>query len=310
MSRDRGSRCSEREAALPRAPRRALVDELWAREGDDEDRPWLIDHQDRLDEVDEPRVGPLEVLEDEDGRRPISERSKNVRQAANSSSRSPGGASASPSRCASRGSIHSRSSSSGTKSCDARGELRAARSSASSSSLMPRAHPDHLAERAEGDALAVGCGASLVPVEGVGEPVDVLEELPGEPALADAGDAGDRDESRALLARRRVQEVLDEPQLVVSTDERRLEALGSAEALALRDDAQRPPGAHDLVLALERELAELVEGDRREDARQVDSSTRTVPGRGRALHPRGGVHGVAQHHALGHFADRDRRPRR
>ena len=45
---------------------------------------------------------------------------------------------------------------------------------------------DHLAERPERDALAVGWAAAVVPPDGLDEPVDVLEELPGQPGLADA----------------------------------------------------------------------------------------------------------------------------
>ena len=44
------------------------------------------------------------------------------------------------------------------------------------------------------------------------------------------------------LARRRVEQVLEQPQLVVAADERRLEALVAAAPAALGDDAQRPPG--------------------------------------------------------------------
>ena len=63
-----------------------------------------------------------------------------------------------------------------------------------------------------------------MPAVVVREPVDVLLELPGEPRLADAGDAVDRDELRAALVGGGVEELLDEPQLAVSADERRLEA--------------------------------------------------------------------------------------
>ena len=68
---------------------------------------WLRDHS-RIDSTKsiEPRIGPLQVLEDHDRRAAnAATRSKNVRQAEKSSSRSPGGASASPSRWARRGSI-------------------------------------------------------------------------------------------------------------------------------------------------------------------------------------------------------------
>src|SRR5207244_4261860 len=59
---------------------------------------------------------------------------------------------------------------------------------------------DHLAERPERDALAIGGRASVVPPHGLDEPVDVLQELPCEATLADAGGTDDRDEPRSLLA--------------------------------------------------------------------------------------------------------------
>ena len=63
----------------------------------------------------------------------------------------------------------------------------------------PRPHAHHLPERPEGDPLTVGGGAALLPVNGLGEAVDVFEELPGEPALADPSEPCHRDESDSLL---------------------------------------------------------------------------------------------------------------
>ena len=100
---------------------------------------------------------------------------------------------------------------------------------------------------------------------------------------------------------------LIERELLVASDEGRLEALGAPDSLALGHHPHRPPGLDGLLLALQ--------GERRrprlnaiapEAARQVDSSTSTVPGGADALHPGGGVDRVAEHHALGHLADRDR----
>src|SRR6185312_6091675 len=86
---------------------------------------------------------------------------------------------------------------------------------------QPGARPDHLAERPERDAFAVGGGAAVVPPDTLDHAVDVLEELPGQPALADPGLASDRDEPGTLLARGRVEQVLEEAELLVATDERR-----------------------------------------------------------------------------------------
>ena len=66
------------EAALAGSPVRAFVGELGSRHRDDQDRMALRPLEHRLDEVEQPRVGPLEVLEDHhDGallRDPLEER--------------------------------------------------------------------------------------------------------------------------------------------------------------------------------------------------------------------------------------------
>ena len=89
-----------------------------------------------------------------------------------------------------------------------------------------------------------------------------FEELPGEPALADAGRADDADEARPPLAARGVEQVLEQAQLVVAADERRLERVAAVATAALGDDPERAPGRDRRRLALERLLAGLLEGDR------------------------------------------------
>src|SRR4051794_7531254 len=60
---------------------------------------------------------------------------------------------------------------------------------------------DHLGERPVADALAVWQRSALAPVRQLPTAVDRLEQLPDEPALADAGDTDDRQQLRgALLA--------------------------------------------------------------------------------------------------------------
>ena len=88
----------------------------------------------------------------------------------------------------------------------------------------PRTHTDHLGERPEDHAFAVREAAAAVPPHVLLEPVHVLEELPAQARLADAGDAGDRDELRAALVGRGVEELLHEPELAVTPDERGLDA--------------------------------------------------------------------------------------
>ena len=62
-----------------------------------------------------------------------------------------------------------------------------------------------------------------MPVRRHDEPIEVLLELPGEPRLADASLADDADEARLPLALGGVEQVLEQAQVVVPPDERRLE---------------------------------------------------------------------------------------
>ena len=78
------------------------------------------------------------------------------------------------------------------------------------------------------------------------------------PAMPD-----DRDEVRLALVGARVEELLDEAQLAVAADERRLEAGRLERPAAARDDAQRAPERHRLGLALQLVLAGVLVGDRR-----------------------------------------------
>ncbi len=71
--------------------------------------------------------------------------------------------------------------------------------------------------------------------------VDVLEELPRQAALADPGLAGDRVQAHAPLARVAVEQVLEQAELGIAADERRLEAVVAAAAPSLGHDAHRAP---------------------------------------------------------------------
>src|SRR5205809_8093193 len=104
-----------------------------------------------------------------------------------------------------------------------------------------RSRSNHLRECPVGDAFAVGEAAATVPPGQVGKPVEVLEELPREPRLADACDSRHLHELRARLRRRRVKELLDEPKLAVAADERRLEALAPECPADRGGDADRTP---------------------------------------------------------------------
>src|SRR5207247_1242382 len=120
----------------------------------------------------------------------------------------------------------------------------------------------HFAERPERDPLAVSRGPPVVPPHEFDEAVDVLEELPGETALADACRADDRHQPGTLLTAGRVEQILQEPQLRVPAHERRLERLASVAATDLRHHPERPPGRDGACLSLEDLLACFLEGDR------------------------------------------------
>ena len=74
----------------------------------------------------------------------------------------------------------------------------------------PGAAADHLAQRPEADAFAVGGRTTLVPVDRLRHAVDVLLELPRQAALADARRPGDRDEARPPIAPGRVEQFADQ----------------------------------------------------------------------------------------------------
>ena len=92
----------------------------------------------------------------------------------------------------------------------------------------------------------------------------MLLELPGQPRLADPADADDRDERRPG-SRRAVPwiGVLHEAELVVTSDERRLERVRPSFAAPVRHDALRLPEGHQLLLALELVLPAVVVRDGR-----------------------------------------------
>jgi hypothetical protein len=64
-----------------------------------------------------------------------------------------------------------------------------------------------------------------VVVRDLRQAVEVFEDLPGAARLADPGDPDHGDQMRAALVPAAVEEVLDEAQLTVASDEGRLEPL-------------------------------------------------------------------------------------
>ena len=136
------------------------------------------------------------------------------------------------------------------------------------------------------------------------DPVGVDAELLDQPALPDSGGSGDRDEADALLATHRVQQLLHATELIGATNERRLD---ESLARARSENADRPPGAHRLCLALELTLVNRLEDDRCRCSLDRGLVGQDVARAGRRLQPRRSVHHVARHHSLVGRADADRR---
>ena len=95
-------------------------------------------------------------------------------------------------------------------------------------SVIPGAAANHLRESPERDPVAVRRAATLVPHERLGEAVDVFLQLPHQTRLADARHTYDVQQARAALATGSVQQLLGEPQLLVTSPEWRLRCAPAA----------------------------------------------------------------------------------
>src|SRR4051794_639687 len=127
--------------------------------------------------------------------------------------------------------------------------------------MKPGTPSDHLPECPEGDPFPIGGTPTVVPPDRLDEPVDVLEELPCKTRLADAGRSDDAHQTRSAFSARRVEQVLQLPQLLVPSDEWSLERFGTADATTLSDDPDRPPRRQRRDLAFEGEVIDWFEGD-------------------------------------------------
>ena len=171
---------------------------------------------------------------------------------------------------------------------------------------QPDSATDHLAQGPETDPVAVGGRASVVPPHSIRQPIDVLEELPGETGLADAGGADDRHQPGAFLATCRVEQVLQEAEFVLPAHKGRLERLGAVPAADFRHDPQGAPGWHRGGLALECLLAGLLEDDRPRCGALRRLAHEDGANGSNRLEPARGVDEVARHHALVRRPERDR----
>jgi hypothetical protein len=94
---------------------------------------------------------------------------------------------------------------------------------------------DDLAQRPEGDPLAVGQTAALPPVDQLGLCVDVREQLGGESALPHTRLANDRDQLHRALLRRPLERPDQKRFLELAADERRLVLAGAVPSEPVAD---------------------------------------------------------------------------
>ena len=294
------------EVAGVAAPVRAAVEEFRPSQGHHEDWHAFRPPEQMVDEVEQSRVGPLEVLEDEDRgglqRNPLEEDPPGGEEDLATTGRRRLQAQQRQERRFDPASIVLAGNELGDRCRDPgprRGLVVA----------LGQAGPpaDHLAKGPERDSLAVGGGPAVVPVGWFDETVEVLLKLPRKTALADAPGPGDRDQTRPPVASGGCQEVLQEAQLPVAADEGGLGQVGATLAAALGHDPQGPPGRNRRSLALERLHAGRLEGNRggrRPIRRLADEHGARRRNR---LEPGGGVDDVAHDHPLADRPDRHRR---
>ena len=161
-----------------------------------------------------------------------------------------------------------------------------------------RTHPDHLGERPVRHAFAVCEAPAAVCVYTLGDPVDVLVEFPAQPGFADPGDANHGDEVSLALLGAGVEQILDETQLPVPADERRLEPFRFLRASDHCHDAERAPQPHRFRLAPQRMLAGVRIHDSRLGCAPGGLADEHRSGRRLGLDPGGGVDEVTRHHPL------------
>ncbi len=101
--------------------------------------------------------------------------------------------------------------------------------------------------------------------------------------------------------------VLDQSQIAVAADQRRLEPVDPLAARGPGDHALRPPQRDEIGLSLEvvfdRASSKAIEPRATPPGALVDEHASGISG---CLHPGGGVHRVTGHHALADRADRHR----
>src|SRR5579859_1094175 len=161
----------------------------------------------------------------------------------------------------------------------------------------PGVRLDDLAERPEAHALAVGEGTTLTPGDDLLVCVGDLEQLGDEAALADAGDADERDELRRLFRAGALEGVGEEAALALPADERRAQLLldVAAEAGAGGDDL---PDRDRLRLPFRLDRGRVAVLDHVARCAIRPLADEDPIHRSRALEPRRGVDDVAGDHRV------------
>ena len=269
-----------RRAHAAAAPRRADVEQLGAGEADDEQRRVLDPRGEMLDQLEQRLLAPMRVLEDEDERLRLCElrrpRARGPRDLALRALALDGGehADGEPEEVGDLFVLAVLAELllclvDGVVVADSRGGLH------------------HFGERPVRDALAVRERAA----EEHGRALDAFGELAREAALADTGIAVDREERRAAVADRARIRVLEQLELRLAADERRLDGRDRRALVGGADDAAR----RDRVA----EAAQLEEAGRLELDTPTDETRRAgadedLPRLGALLQPRGEVDGLAR----------------
>ena len=256
-----------------------------------------------VDEVERAGIGPVQVLEDEGDRAlggdPLEERSPRREQLFARHLGRRVDAKQDEERCLDPGPLRLV----GHPPFDGLGDLRA-RGRFVVGLGQSGARADHLAERPERDALAVRGRSPAVPEDRLDDPVEVLRQLPDEPALAGSGHADDGHDPRSSLATGRVEQVLEQAELAVAAEERRLELVAPSAAAAFGDDTDGAECRHRRFLALEDLIARRFECDRLVGGAFGGLADQHGSGLRDRLQPRRRVDQVARDHALVRRAER------
>ena len=137
---------------------------------------------------------------------------------------------------------------------------------------------DRLGDGPEGDTFPIGEATPAVPADRRAEPVDVLLQLPRQAGLADPGLAVDQEQGGPAPRLGVMEELLDQPQLALPSDERGLQPVGPLSATARGDDGAGAPQGHRVGLALSWWLPASAYVMAPELSSRVVSSTQTCPG--------------------------------